>query len=96
MLEERGRPGALASSPCEVLVESFVRAIQAEEVEVSSESSADGVVVASAGVAAGVSLLASDGVASLGHARVSWVRDHDAVDIGRRSYSVRSRGTVRA
>ncbi len=92
MLEERGRPSALASRPCEVLVESFVRAIQSEEVEVPSESSADGVVVASAGI----SLLASGGVGSLGHDRVSWVRDRDAVDIGRRSYSVRSRGAVRA
>jgi len=90
VLEERGRPCALAGGPREVLVERLERAGQSEEVEVSSESSADGLVVAGAALSLG-----SGGFASLGHVWVSWVHDR-AVDMGRRSYSVRSRGTVRA
>lgn len=91
MLDERGGAGALVGGPREELVELVERAGQAEEVEVSSQPGDDGVVVA----ASAVSLLGFGWVASLGHAGVSSVRDRDAVVRGRRSYSVRSRGTVR-
>lgn len=88
MLEERGRAGALARGPLEPLVELGERAGQSEELEVSSESLEDEALV--------VLLLVSALAASLRHAVVSSVRDRDAEEIGRRSYSVRSRGSVRA
>ena len=91
MLDERGGARALVSGPREQLVELVERAGQSEEVEVSSQSGDEGVVVA----ASAVSLLGFGWVASLGHAGVSSMRDRDAVVSGRRSYSVRSRGTVR-
>ncbi len=92
VLEERGRACALASCPREVLVERLERAGQPEEIEVSSEASADGVVIATS-----ASLrLGSGGTVSFGHVVISWVRDRDAMVMGRRSYSVRSRGWVRA
>jgi len=92
VLEERGGAGALVGGPREELVELVARAGQPEEFEVPSEPRDDGVVVAWSAV----SLLGSGRVASLGHAGVSWVRDRDAEVRGRRSYSVRSRGAVRA
>lgn len=91
VLDERGGARALVSGPREQLVELVERAGQSEEVEVSSQSGDEGVVVA----ASAVSLLGFGWVGSLGHAGVSSVRDRDAVVSGRRSYSVRSRGTVR-
>jgi hypothetical protein len=91
VLDERGGAGAFVGGPREKLVELVERAGQAKEVEVSSQPGDDGVVVA----ASAVSLLGFGWVASLGHAGVSSVRDRDAVVRGRRSYSVRSRGTVR-
>ena len=92
VLEERGGTRALVSGPREELVELVAGVSQSEEFEVSSEPGDDGVVVASSTV----SLLGSGRVTSLGHAGVSWGRDRDAEVRGRRSYSVRSRGTVRA
>ncbi len=92
VLEERGSAWALVRGPRESLVELVERAGQAEELEVASEPGADGVVVAGSAV----SWLGSGGSASLGHAGVSWADDRDALVSGRRSYSVRSRGTVRA
>jgi hypothetical protein len=92
VLEERGRACAFARGPRELLVKRLERAGQSEEFEVSPESGADGLVVS----AAAVSQLGSGGVASLGHARVSCARDRDAVVMGRRSYSVRSRDAARA
>ena len=92
VLEERSGARALVSGPREERVELVARAGQSEEFEVSSEPRDDGVVVASSAV----SLRGLGRVASLGHAGVSWVRDRDAEVRGRRSYSVRSRGTVRA
>jgi hypothetical protein len=91
VLDEGGGPGAFVGGPREKLVELVERAGQAEEVEVSSQPGDDGVVIA----APAISLLGFGWVASLGHAGVSSVRDRDAVVRGRRSYSVRSRGTVR-
>jgi hypothetical protein len=91
VLEEGGGARALVSSPGKPLVELFERAGQPEEVEGSSQPGDDGVVVAGSAV----SLLGSGRGASLGHAGVSGGRDRDAVERGRRSYSVRSRGTVR-
>ena len=92
VLEERGRAGALARGPRQPLVELVKRAGQSEEFEVSSEALADEVVVAPSAL----SWLRSGGGASLGHSVVSSVRDRDAEVRGRRSYSVRSRGIVRA
>ena len=92
MLEERGRAGALVRGPREVVVELVEGAGQSEELEVASQSSADGVVVAASAVFG----LGSGGSASFGHAVVSWAGDRAALVSGRRSYSVRSRGTVRA
>ncbi len=91
VLDESGGAGPLVGGPRKELVELVKRAGQAEEVEVSSQPGEDGVVVAESAV----SLLGFGWVASLGHAGVSSVRDRDAVVRGRRSYSVRSRGTVR-
>jgi hypothetical protein len=92
VLQERGRARALVGGPREELVELVACAGQSEEFEVASEPGDDGVVVASSAVW----LLGSGRVASLGHAGVSWGRDRAAAVRGRRSYSVRSRGTVRA
>ena len=91
VLEERGRAGALVSRPGEALVEIGEGLRQAEELEVSSEPGEDGLVVAGSAVAG----LGAGSAASLGHAVVSSGRVRDEVS-GRRSYSVRSRGTARA
>jgi hypothetical protein len=91
VVEQLCDAGAFAGSPREEVVELVEGADQSEEVEVASEPSEDGVVVAGpalAGPGAGW-------VASLGHAGDSGARDRDAVVRGRRSYSVRSRGLVR-
>lgn len=91
VLDERRGAGAFVGGPREERVELVERAGQSEEVEVSSQSGGDGVIVA----ASAIWLLGFGWVASLGHAGVSSVRDRDALVRGRRSYSVRSRGTVR-
>jgi hypothetical protein len=92
VLEEGGGAGTLAGGPDEVRVELVEGMAQAEEVEVSPEASGDEVVVAGS-----VGAWFGDGlVDSLGHGEVSWVSDRVARVSGRRSYSVRSRGAVRA
>ena len=92
VLEEGGRAGPLAGRPRELLVEIRERPGQPEELEMSSEPGEDGLV----GGGAAVARLAADGGASLGHAVVSSGRGRDAEVSGRRSYSVRSRGSARA
>lgn len=92
VLEKRGGAGTLASGPDEMRVELVEGMTQAEEVEVSSEASGDEVIVAGA-VGSGFGDRLVD---SLGHEEVSWVSDRVARVSGRRSYSVRSRGAVRA
>jgi len=92
VLEQSGGAGALAGGPDEVCVELVERVGQAEEVEVSSETSGDEVIVAGSGGSG-----FGDGfVASLGHGEASCVIGRVAAVRGRRSYSVRSRGAVRA
>lgn len=92
VLEQGGGAGPLAGGPDEVRVELVERVGQAEEVEVSPETSGDEVVVAGS-VGSGF----GDGfVTSLGHGEVSCVSERVAAVRGRRSYSVRSRGAVRA
>jgi len=92
VLEQRGRAGALAGRPRQPVVELVARAGQSEEVEVSPESFADEVVVA----ASAISRWGSVGAGSLGHSVASFGGDRDAEVSGRRSYSVRSRGAMRA
>jgi hypothetical protein len=64
VVEQRGDAGALAGGPREEVIELAERAGQPEEVEVSSESSEDGVVGAGSALAG----LGAGWVASLGHA----------------------------
>jgi hypothetical protein len=90
VLDERGGTGPLAGGPCQELVELREGAGQSEELEVSAKSGEDRIIVAGSAIAGVGSGLA----AALGHAVVSSERDRGVS--GRRSYSVRSRGTVRA
>lgn len=92
VLEQRGRTGPLAGRPGEALVEIGEGSGQAEELEMSSEPGEDGLVVGESAVAR----LGAGSAASLGHGGVSSRRGRDAEVSGRRSYSVRSRGTARA
>jgi hypothetical protein len=92
VLEEGGGAGTLSGGPDEVRVELVERMAQAEEMEVSSEASGDEVIVAGS-VGSGFRDRLVD---SLGHGEVSWVSDRVARVSGRRSYSVRLRGAVRA
>lgn len=91
VLEERGRTGPLAGRPGELPVEFGEGLGQSEELEVSSESGEDRLV-------AGATALGLDagGAVSLGHAVVSSGCHRGPEVSGKRSYSVRSRGTVRA
>jgi len=87
MLERRGWAKALTGDGGKAFVELAEGLRQAEELEMSAESREDVVV----GGVWGLGICGSSG-----HGSFSSVQDRGAEVVGRRSYSVRSRGAVRA